>query len=241
MACTTLSLHVGRQCRGGSADEPRGPHRGHVYLTPWPDSQSAVRPVLTAERVYDLRGHGGSGLTGSSLKGSRDTTALTDSVPVGGSEYPRGPVGASLFSCDVCQTEADEQLKMYFSVSKILYVVYFFLNNGSCQNGFLKTWEFKMNFTILENLLWNLQWLFFARSPDLLALSAPCNFLEWMRYSIMSRLQSFLTFLMPKKRDEKLITSSVAQLLKTKRDCHNCCTSCIIIIINRTCTATFRF
>lgn len=86
MPRTTLSLHVGRQCRGGSADEPRGPCRGHVYLTPWPDSQSAVRHVLTAERGYDLRGHGGSGLTGSSLKRSRDTPALTDSVPVGGSE-----------------------------------------------------------------------------------------------------------------------------------------------------------
>lgn len=118
---TTLSPRVGPQWRGGSADEPQGPCRGRVYLTPWPDSQSAVRPALTAERGYDLRGHGGSGLTGSSLKHDRDTLALTDSVPVGGAEWLRRLYAAE----DIWPSGADGPLKMNLDCIKHPVVLLF--------------------------------------------------------------------------------------------------------------------
>lgn len=196
MPSTTLSLHVGWQCWGGSADEPRGPCRGHVYLTPWPDSQSAVRPALTAERGYDLRGHRGSSLTGSSLKRSRDRADRQ--CPCWWQRIATGSGRSISIQLWCLPTEADEQLKMYFSVSKILYVVYFFLNNGSCQNGFLKTWEFKMTFCrILKfagiSIFCEIFIGYFLQEAQIcLLFLTPCNFLEWMRYSVMSRLQLLL-------------------------------------------------
>lgn len=97
-----------RDCRsrtGNNAEEEvrmnLRARRGRVYLTPWPASQSAVRPFANAWAGYDLQGHGGLGLMGSSLIRGRDTPALTDSVPAALTQKPQSPVRASLFSFDL--------------------------------------------------------------------------------------------------------------------------------------------
>lgn len=85
MLCAALSLSVGQQCEAGSADEPQGT-QGSCLLNPLTCQPISCQASANGWPVYDLQGHKGFSLTGSSLIRSRDSPTLTDSVPAGPSQ-----------------------------------------------------------------------------------------------------------------------------------------------------------
>ena len=79
--------------------------KGHVYLTRWPDTQSAVRPLLTADLGMICRVREASVWRAAHFY-MAETLLLWQIVSPPISQYHKNAVRASLFSFDGCSWQA---------------------------------------------------------------------------------------------------------------------------------------